>query len=191
MKIVAIIFTILWTLFWFFIGISSLRDTPKQIDKDKNFVQTKIKPAVDFTNQFKKDSSRLPTNREFYTWEREYYKDYSSNLNQKADSLISDFAEVNYIRHNSNILTDDQYKFKNVDWTKDFAIGVWRGEWMEYYYSWNNRYDTNNYSWRDGFISLLVYCGIGLLPFIFWLLFYRRKRKAAHNIALALCRRTD
>ena len=179
MKIVALIFTIIWTSFWCFLGVSSFVDTPKQIDKDNHFIQTKIKPAVNFTNQFIKDSNRLPTKREFYTWEREYYKDYSSDLNQKIDSLISDFATVNYIRHKSDIVGNDQSKFQKADWTKDFAIGVWRGEWMEYYYSWNKQYDINNYSWSDGYISLVVYFGIGLLPFIFWWRFYRQRKKSS------------
>jgi hypothetical protein len=98
-------------------------------------------------------------------------------LNEKNDTLISDFSQVNYIRHPSNILGDDTDKFKNVDWTKNFAIGVWRGEWMEYYFSWSNSYDTNNYSWKDGLISLFAYCSIGLLPFIFWWRLYRKKKK--------------
>lgn len=179
MRIVAVIFTLLWMTFWFFVGSTSLIDTPRQIEKDKRFVETKIKPSVDFIKTFKKSFNRLPTNREFYSWERDYYKDYSSDLNQQVDSLIPDFGKVNYIRHYSNILGDNEDKFRNVDWTKDFAIGAWAGEWMEYYYSWNESYDTNNYSWSDGVIVLFLYCGVGLLPFIFLWRSYRRKKKSS------------
>ena len=187
MKIVASIFTILWVGFWSFIGITSLLNTPQQIKKDKDFIETEIKPAVNFIKNFKKLSKRLPTSREFYTWEREYYKDYSSYLNQQADSLISDFAKVNYIRHNSDILGEDQSKFKNANWSKDFSIAVWRGEWMEYYYSWNDSYDTNNYSLSDGIISLFAYCTVGLLPIIFWWRYFRQRKKTAHiNVFAAM-----
>jgi hypothetical protein len=179
MRIIAAIFTIIWTGFWFFIGISSLLVTPKQINKDKNFVDTKLKPAVEFTKQFKKDSGRLPNNREFYNWEREYYNDYSSDLTQKSDSLIPDFGTVQYIRHTSDVIDGEQWKFKSADWKKDFSIGVWRGEWMEYYYSWDNSYDTNNYSWRGAYISLFAYCLLGLLPFIFWWRFYNQRKKSS------------
>ena len=179
MKIIVVLFIFLWTSFWIFIGTKSLFDTSKQIDKDKNFIQTKIKPSVDFVNNFKKSYNRLPTNREYYTWERDYYKDYSSDLNQKNDSLISEFGLVNYIRKNSDVIANDQFKFKNADWKKDFAIGVWRGEWMEYYYSWNDSYETNNYSWSDSYISFFMFCGIALLPFIFWL--YKVKKEKQHT----------
>ena len=181
MKIVAVIFTIIWTGFWFFIGISSLVDTPKQIEKDRDFINTKIKPSVIFIKEFKKSFNKLPTNREFYTWEREYYKDYSSDLTQQVDSLIPGFGTVNYIRRKSEILSGDEFKFKKIDWTKDFAIGIWRGESVEYYFSWNDSYDTNNWSWTDGYVSFFAYCTLGLLPLIFWWSFYRRRRKAAHN----------
>ena len=66
MKIVAAIFTTIWTGFWFLIGISSLVDIPKQIEKDRDFINTKIKPSVGFIKEFKKSFNKLPTNREFY-----------------------------------------------------------------------------------------------------------------------------
>jgi hypothetical protein len=52
---------------------------------------------------------------------------------------------------------------------------------MEYYFSWSNSYDTNNYSWVDGFIGLVVCSSIGLLPFIVWLRFNRKKKKKQHT----------
>ncbi len=179
MKIVAAIFTFLWTTVWIFIGVNSLLDTSKQIERDRNFAQTQIKPSVDFVNNFKKSYNKLPTNREVYTWERDHYKDYSSDLNQRDDSLISGFGPVNYIRKSSDVISNDQSRFTNANWKKDFAIGVWRGEWMEYYYSWNDSYETNNYSWSDGFISLFVFTTIGLVPFVFWFYFYERNKKSS------------
>jgi len=101
----------------------------------------------------------------FDNWETQYY----------MDSLMNPNAE--YIRNDSIVVIDDRYKFKNVDWKKDYAIGVWRGEWAEYYFSWSDSYDSNNYSWWDGFEALLLATGIGLLPIVIWWFSKSRIRK--------------
>ncbi len=170
--------TLVWVAFWIYLGVGRFLDTPKQISKDNVFKEKEIKPSVEFIKKFKKDSSRLPTNREFYTWERYYYKDYSSDLSQKEDSLIPGLGILKYIRNKSEIVTNESYKFKKADWNKDFAIGVWRGSWEEYYFSWSDSYDTNNYSWSDGYVGLFVDILIGLIPLLFWFIYYKRKRKA-------------
>jgi hypothetical protein len=77
------------------------------------------------------------------------------------------------------VIRNDYDKFKNADWNKDFAIGVWRGEWTEYYFSWTDSYDTNNYSCTDGYIGLAVMTGIGFFPLLFWWLNIRRRRKSS------------
>ena len=51
-------------------------DTPKQIASDKKFIETEIKPSVEFVKNFKTTNGRLPNNREYYSWQREYHKDY-------------------------------------------------------------------------------------------------------------------
>jgi hypothetical protein len=179
MRIVITILIFIWTGVWLFIGIGVFLDTPGQIRRDSIFVQTQIKPAVNFVRQFQMDSNKLPSKRQFYIWESKFYKDYSSVLNKPNDSTISDLPYVDYIRDKSSVVDNDAHKFKNADWTKDYAIGVWRGDWMEYYFSWSNSYDTNNYSWVDGFIGLVVCSSIGLLPFIVWLRFNRKKKKSS------------
>jgi hypothetical protein len=128
---------------------------------------------------FKITSGRLPNYREYYTWRRDYYKDYSSDLTQQVDSLIPGLGTKQYIRKLSDAISNDYEKFKNTDWSKDFAIGVWRGEWTEYYFSWTDNYDSNNYSWYDGFIGLAVMLGIGILPLLFWWLYIRQRRKSS------------
>src|SRR5690606_5325060 len=123
-----------------------------------------IKPSVDFINNFKEIKNRLPTNREYYTWQREYYNDYTSDLTQKEDSLISGLGRIQYIRKITDVVSDDKAKLSAADWSKDYAIAVWRGEWMEYYFSWSDTYDTNNYSWKDGIIGLLFYIIMACVP---------------------------
>jgi hypothetical protein len=173
------IFTFLWIAFWVFIGISWLLDTPDQIISDKKFIEEKIKPSVDFVKGFKTKNVRLPNYREYYTWHRDYYKDYSSDLTQQVDSLIPELGMNQYIRKLSDVVINDHNKFKNVDWDKDFAIGVWRGEWAEYYFSWSDSYDCNNFSWYDGYIGLSIYVGMGIFPFLFWWLNIRQRKKSS------------
>ncbi len=172
------ILTFLWIVFWLFFGTAMFLETPRQIESDKQFVEKEIKPSVDFIKNFKTTNNRLPTNREYYTWQREYHKDYSSDLTQQVDSLIPGLGTKKYIRKLNDVVSDDYGKFKNADWTKDFAIGVWRGEWTEYYVSWSDSYDTNNYSWLDSFFGLLLMYIFGLLPLIIWWRDSRKPKKS-------------
>jgi len=173
------ILTFLWLVFWLYAGVSMVLDTPEQIASDKKFIEKEIKPSVDFVKNFKTINGRLPNNREYYTWQREYYKDYSSDLTQQVDSLIPGLGSKQYIRKLTDAVSNDYDKFKNADWNKDFAIGVWRGEWSEYYFSWTDSYDSNNYSWLDGFIGLAGMTGIGIFPLLFWWLDIRKRRKTS------------
>lgn len=179
------ILTFLWLTFWLFAGIFMLLDTPVQTAKDKDFIEKEIKPSVDFVKNFKTSNDRFPNYREYYTWQREYYKDYSSDLTQNVDSLISGLGRKQYIRKLTDVASNDYEKFKNADWKKDFAIGVWRGEWTEYYFSWTDHYDSNNYSWKDRFIGFTVMIIIGIFPLLFWWLAKKKRKKAAYNFGFA------
>ena len=176
MKTFLKILTFIWIALFVFLGISMLLETPKQISRDKTFIEEEIKPSVDFVKDFYSKNKRLPTNREFFTWERDYYKDYTSDLTLPVDSLIPGLGRVQYIRQGSDVVTDDLDKFKNANWEKDFAIGVWRGDWWEYYFSWSDSYDTNNYSLYGGIISSTVIISIGLSPLLLWWWINRRKK---------------
>lgn len=169
----------MWLIFWLYIGALVFLDTPKQKASDKKFIETEIKPSVDFVKNFKTKNGRLPNYREYYSWQREYHKDYSSDLTQEVDSLIPGLGTKQYIRKLSDVVSNDYDRFKYIDWDKDFAIGVWRGEWTEYYFSWTDNYNSNNYSWKDGFGGLTIMFGIGILPVLFWFLNGRQKRKSS------------
>ncbi len=143
-------------------------------------------PPVNFIETYKETNNSLPSYREYYLWSRNYYKDYCSDLTQEVDSLIGEDCHMHrYIRSNSDIINSkDIRRFKNADWSKDYAISAWRGEWTEYYFSWSDKCSANNYGWSDGFLFLGIYIFIGLLPFTFWWIkqIYKRKtKKAAAN----------
>ncbi|MEM9364218.1 MAG: hypothetical protein AAGA43_16370 [Bacteroidota bacterium] len=170
MKSVFKILTLLWLGIWVFAGISILLDTPGQINRDKDFIENEIKPSVDFIENFVSTHERLPSSREYYTWQREYHKDYSSDLTRPEDSLIGGLGKTTYIRKLSDVLKEDRKKFKDANWTTDYAISVWKGEWMEYYFSWTDTYDTNSFSWKDGILNLITTFTIGVIPLLFWLI---------------------
>jgi hypothetical protein len=182
MKIFLLILTTIWTSFWIYAGVGIFKDTPYQIEKDKEFIEKQINPCIDFVENFKIENNRLPNYREFYTWERDYFKDYTSDLKQEIDSLIPGMGSVQYLRSTYGIISNDLGKFKEANWRNDYAIGVWRGDWVEYYFSWNKTYDTNNYSWANGFSALITLTGIGLIPLVFWVIYLKKRKKAAHNI---------
>jgi hypothetical protein len=165
-RIIFLILTAFWMFIFLSLGISMYSDAPEQIAKDKAFVKEQIVPAVNFVEGFKTEYKRLPTQEEFIKWEKEYN-------NENAESIYTE-----YIRSKSEITGNDIHKFKNTDFSKDYAIGVWRGEWMKYYFSWNKKYDTNIYSLEDARESLIIDSVIALFPIIFCLLYYWRKSKA-------------
>lgn len=151
------ILTFLWMVFWFALGILLFLVTPKQIEKDRGFIKTILEPPVDFVKQFRKSNGRLPTYREYYSWHKEIYPRSTCDLNQQVDSLIAPkFSIKPYIRKLTDIESEDQHKFQNVDWNNNFAIAEVNGrDWMiVYYHSWTDTYDFNNYTWKDGSIKL-------------------------------------
>ena len=162
-----------WMAFWLYFGVAMLLETPRQIERDQEFIETQIKPSVNFIKDFKTKNGSLPNNREYYVWQREFHKDYSSDLTQKVDTLIPGLGKISYIRNLQNVNANDYKKFKNADWNTDFAIGVWRGEWTAYYFSWSDSYDTNDSTWFGAFLSLFGMIGIGIFPFLLAL----RKKK--------------
>ena len=53
-------------------GLTMLIGTPKQIKKDKLFIEYEIKPAVDFVKNYKAAYHTLPTIETFDNWETQY-----------------------------------------------------------------------------------------------------------------------
>jgi hypothetical protein len=88
--------------------------------------------------------------------------------------LIGELSAISFIRNSKDVFTDKD-KFRKADWSKDYAIGVWRSEWMEYYFSWSKSFETNNYSWTDAIQGFLTMVAIAFFPLIFWWLNIKKK----------------
>ncbi len=159
MRLLLTILTALWIVFFLSMGAEMFLDTPREIQNDKDFINQKIKPSVDFVKKFKQENNCLPSSDEF---------------NKRESTGLYNYPQ--YIRADSDVVSNDLAKFKDADWKKDFAIGVWRGEWEEYYFSWTDKYDSNNSSWAGAFMSLLYSIIIGALPLSFWYLRHRLKK---------------
>jgi hypothetical protein len=157
----------LWLAFFVYLGVSFLEYTPKQIKKDRDFIEFQMKPHVNFVKDFQKQHGRLPSEWEFYN------KAFDSSGNKTPESYMCSGV---YIRSNISGITAEKAEFKNANWDKDYAIRIWRGEWNEYYYSWTDAYDCNNYSWKDGYFALTIMWLIGIVPMLFGLIAVRKGR---------------
>ncbi|MFN3402869.1 MAG: hypothetical protein ACK40G_02165 [Cytophagaceae bacterium] len=172
----------IWFYFWIGLGALLIFGASIQIVKNRKFINEKIKPSVDYIKNFNTIHKRLPNKVEYYTWRRDFHKDYTSDLTQTDDSMISPGGP--YIRNGGDVLIGeygirDSNLLNGVDWSKNFAIGVWRGESYDYYFSWTDSYYGNNYSWDDCLIELLIIICTGVLPLLIWGL--TKIKKAAHN----------
>ena len=151
MKYIIYFFAILWAGLVIPIGTLGLIHVPEQMQKDEKFLETVLKPPVEFIKNFKISCGRLPSGDEFSEWLAHH------NTNHIYESVL-------YIRSTNGIAADDTYKFKNANWRKDFAVGAWRGEWEDYYFSWSDKYDVSAYTWRDALFEFAVCLFIGALP---------------------------
>lgn len=161
MRFLFIMAALLWLMSWITIGVISLFQVPNQMARDKAFIEQEIKPSVELVKSFRKQHHRLPTDKEF-------------------DSIATKHnGSVSYIRQLSGIVTEeDEQKFKQINWDNNFAIGVWRGEWEEYYLSWSDSYESNNYSWKDGLMEFVFCAFLGGLPLlVWWLVIYKREKR--------------
>jgi hypothetical protein len=154
-----------WLFICFLFGIISLFSVPDQMKKDRQFIEKEIKPSILVANNFKAKFKRLPTCTEF-------------------DSLVFHKYSSRILRDNKD-LTEDIKSYKIPD-SNSFIIGVWRGEWEEYYISWLNKFITNNYKWEDGFKGLFVFLIIGFAPLAIYIITHKliiKKRSKAPLIS--------
>lgn len=90
---------------------------PTQRARDADWVQGSAMPIVDYVVTFRKDKGRLPTEIEFRTWSDIAYENKLIDYHSKKPDFIDDWGKEGH----------------------DFLVGVWRGEWIHYYSTWDDR----------------------------------------------------
>jgi hypothetical protein len=111
-----------WKFWAYFCGVIGLLVvclvvyvTLQQSRNEHAFVQSHLLPLVQFVASFRESHHRLPTDDEFQKWA------------SKSDTMIG----AQYFSKQPSFMKD---------WgvaDRDFIVGAWRGEWMEYYRSWD------------------------------------------------------
>ena len=88
---------------------------PEQAERDKEFIENRMTPAVDFVNLFYKENNALPTRIQFEVWkESKGWGNRALDLDQKNNQ------------------------------TGRFELSLWRGEWYENYQSWTDDYTADD-----------------------------------------------
>ncbi|MDR3626457.1 MAG: hypothetical protein P4L45_06475 [Ignavibacteriaceae bacterium] len=171
-KKILIILSIVWIVIMSFLGYSLFDASVKQYTKNQVFKEKRLKPSVNFINNYLNTHNRLPSIKEFNQWQTDICNLKKENhINKKIDSLIASNPqwayEVNcFIDSRSfpqEVIENYDKNYKN----NSYVLETWRGEWNEYYISWINLYSTDySYSeWhRDGIIVMVICIVIGLLP---------------------------
>ena len=89
----------------------------KQHAKDAQFVREELLPLAAHVDQFRAETGRLPAEEEFEAWARVAYPDKSVFYYVHKPAFCRSWGAEN----------------------RDFLVGIWRGEWVHYYCSWNGK----------------------------------------------------
>jgi hypothetical protein len=140
-----------WAGIFMLTSFYALADTPRQIEKDRKFIEERIKPSVEC---FKKIESEIG-----YEGLRARFED-KYGLNECMGILY--FTSV------------DTKNGKLAIPGKSWAVAIWRGEWNEHYLKWNDTYLTNGWGWKAALKTALYSLSIAVAPLLVWLAFRRR-----------------
>jgi hypothetical protein len=141
-------------------GVDLFRSAPDIIERNRIFVANKLKPLVNFVEEFRKSHGRLPSLEEFNSLLKIPPNEY----------------EI-YVREDGNVPIEIREMVKDLDWSNDYVIAIWRGEWFEFYISEGKRYITNDFDYVDAIRNLIITIGVGLLPLIGMFLYDIRYKK--------------
>ena len=129
----------------------------KQINKNQK-VLADMKDRVVAIRGFQKDHERLPTKNEL--------------------EGISRSLPVRYTAYDYELQTSSNGMLSITNWPQSggWALSFWRGEWTEYYTSWNEEYSlTQQASWW-GFCGPLLFC-----PVVAVLLFFTSRLRVLQS----------
>jgi hypothetical protein len=81
------------------------------------FVSAKLLPLAQFVENFQIKNGRLPTNEEFEEWSNDHFSQQGAWYYYEKPIFMNQWGIPG----------------------KDFVVGAWRGEWIEYYQSWDKK----------------------------------------------------
>jgi hypothetical protein len=93
--------------------------------RDNNTAKERMRRCVFSIDSFKNINHRLPTVSEF-----------DKIVNGNSGNL----GNTDYIRDDKFLDFRIKLQVRNIDWSKNYVLGVWRGEWWEYYISSSQKY---------------------------------------------------
>jgi len=170
----------IWACFFSIMAIDFLVQTPDQMEKDKRFISQYLQPRIDFVQNFSDAAGRVPSQNEYIDYQ---LKRDPSRVDPANEESLRRFGSNEFFTaaEKDRLLDElaDQINVQEMPY-EGWIVSAWRGEWSEFYTSWDNRYYTNNWSWQSG-IAQSLYCfiiGFGPLAIYFLVLFFRGKNKA-------------
>jgi hypothetical protein len=148
-KVILIIIGIGWLTLWLLWAlIFGLNEVPNQISKNREFKDAELVPLVNKVDSFLTTHGRLPTEGEF----------------NKMYRTLTHLPTVEYYQADS---FEGIPELKQAErGTKNYVVVVWRGEWNEYYTSWNQHYSVDDFQSSNGIYNLLLSLVIGGLPLL-------------------------
>jgi hypothetical protein len=93
------------------------------LDNDQ-MARQRLTPAIEFVEQFLAEHKRIPTEAEFYAWNKDVLKN-------------------KWKRHHHYAFRDRSHPYavsKGAKGPNDYMVGYWRSEWHLYYRSWDKTY---------------------------------------------------
>ncbi|HSY75148.1 MAG TPA: hypothetical protein VK810_06740 [Dongiaceae bacterium] len=91
--------------------------TLMQSKKDKAFVKTELVPLANYVVEFRDSKGRLPTEEELKRLAKTNYENEAVWYYTNKPDFMKAWGTPG----------------------KDFVVGVWRGEWIQYYSSWDKK----------------------------------------------------
>jgi len=112
----------IWKIWFYFCGAVGILlmaivafTSLQQSDKDKAFTREHLIPLASYVEIFRNSTGRLPTKAEINSWAETNYENQAVWYFTKKPDFMKDWGITG----------------------KDFVVGKWRGEWIQYYSSWN------------------------------------------------------
>lgn len=140
------IFWLILSLVW--PAIFGFSEAPKQVSKNLKYKNSEFVPLINKVDSFLTTKKRLPTDVEFYRMYRTLT--YLPTVEYYPADQFEGIPELDRIEKGPN----------------NYILVSWRGEWNEYYTSWNNYYSVDKLHGSNGFYNFLYSLIIGGLPLL-------------------------